>query len=81
MGTITIRNVPWDVHTILAERAAAQGVSLQVYLLRELIEMSEKPDFDEWLRRVNASVECAGAHVDPYLVVEGIRQARIDASR
>lgn len=81
MSTITIRNVPWDVHSVLAERAATRGVSLQVYLLRELIELSEKPDFDEWLRRVNASVECGGAKVDPCLVVEGIRQARIDASR
>lgn len=81
VGTVTIRNVPGDVHVLLAERAAARGLSLQVYLLRELLDLSEKPDIEEWLRRVNASVEAGGAHVDPQLVVEGIRRARIDAGR
>jgi plasmid stability protein len=41
---ITIRNVPDQVRNELASRAAAQGWSLQEFLLQQLIELSKRPD-------------------------------------
>lgn len=81
MASITIRNVPWSVHSVLAERAARHGVSLQTYVLRELIEMSEKPDLDQWVAMVNEAVESHGTRIDPDLVVEDLRQMRSGAGR
>jgi antitoxin FitA len=37
MATIQIRNVPDDVHRTYQARAAAAGMSLQEYLLAELV--------------------------------------------
>lgn len=79
MTTITIRNVPGDVHSVLADRAAQHGVSLQTYVLRELIELAEKPDLESWVERVNESSARHGVCVDPAFVVESVRQIRIDA--
>lgn len=41
MPTITIRNVPTDVHSTLVARAALKGISLQTYLLGELVGLCE----------------------------------------
>jgi plasmid stability protein len=41
---ITIRNVPDPVRNELAARAAANGWSLQEFLLSELIRLSERPN-------------------------------------
>ena len=57
MVTITIRGVPGDIHSVLIDRAAQQGISLQTYVLRELIEMAERPDLETWLTAVNKSIE------------------------
>lgn len=81
MVTITIRDVPGDIHAVLIDRAAQQGLSLQTYVLRELIEMAERPDLETWLDAVNKSIERHDYHMDPRLIVEDIRQMRIDASR
>lgn len=43
MKTIQIRNVPEDVHRALRTRAAAAGVSLSDYALRELERVAEHP--------------------------------------
>jgi plasmid stability protein len=37
MATVQIRNIPEDVHRIYRTRAAATGMSLQEYLLAELV--------------------------------------------
>lgn len=81
MPSITIRNVPWDVHSVLVDRASQQGVSLQTYVLRELIEMSEKPDLERWVAMVNEMVKSNGTRVSAELIVEDLRQMRIDRSR
>lgn len=49
--TVQIREVPDDVHATLRARAAAAGTSLSDYLLRELIEVSERPAVSDVLRR------------------------------
>ena len=40
MATIQIRDVPEDVHRTLRSRAAANGQSLQEYLLEELTDLA-----------------------------------------
>ena len=49
--SIQIRDVPDDVHAILRTRAAAVGLSLSNYLLREAERIAERPplaDVLEW---------------------------------
>ena len=52
MGHIQIRNVPEDVHRTLKARAAKAGVSLSAYLLRELVELAERPTMEEMIERI-----------------------------
>lgn len=54
MGLIQIRNVPDDVHRTLKVRAAAAGVSLSDYVLREVTRVARAPtpeELDERIRR------------------------------
>ena len=49
--SIQIREVPDDVHAVLRTRAAAVGLSLSDYLLREATRIAERPplaDILEW---------------------------------
>lgn len=43
MPSITIRDVPAEVRDKLAARAAAEGRSMQQYLVKELARMVERP--------------------------------------
>lgn len=67
MKMIQIRNVPEDVHRTLKMRAAAVGLSLSDYLLREIERTARRPTMDEVLERiklagsVNPSEESATA--------------------
>jgi plasmid stability protein len=47
MPTIRIRDVPDDVHRTLQRRAAEAGMSLDTYLLRQLIERARTPTAHE----------------------------------
>ena len=67
---ITIRNVPDQVRNELASRAAANGWSLQEFMLRELIELSKRPNNADSIAR--ARERLAG----PGPTVEQILQAR-----
>jgi hypothetical protein len=49
--SIQIKDVPEDVHTILRQRAAAAGKSLQEYLLARLVQDARTPTLDEVLDR------------------------------
>lgn len=44
---LQVRNVPDDVHAKLRERAAAAGMSLSEYSLRQLTESAAQPSLDE----------------------------------
>ncbi|MEK7422437.1 MAG: hypothetical protein AAB131_01220 [Actinomycetota bacterium] len=49
--SIQIRDVPDDVHAVLRTRAAAVGLSLSDYLLREAARIAQRPplaDVLEW---------------------------------
>ena len=51
MASIQIKDVPDDVHAALRRRAAAEGRSLQEYLLRRLVEEARTPTLEEVLDR------------------------------
>lgn len=52
--TIQVRAVPEDVHRTLRSRAAAAGMSLSDYVLRELIEVTSRPPIADVLARASA---------------------------
>ena len=54
---ITIRNVPLEVRDLLKSRAAAQGQSMQAYLLGELEHIAEFPTNQELMRQVEERLE------------------------
>jgi hypothetical protein len=49
---VLIRELPEDVHTELARRAAQRGQSLQQYLVAELTRLMTIPTLDEVLDRI-----------------------------
>jgi antitoxin FitA len=49
--SVQIKDVPADVHSVLRQRAAAAGQSLQEYLLGRLIAEARRPTLDELLTR------------------------------
>jgi preprotein translocase subunit Sss1 len=55
MGTkmIQIRHVPEDVHARLKARAAAAGMSLSDYLLREITDLARRPTWEEFFAEVD----------------------------
>lgn len=53
MPSIQVKDVPDDVHATLRRRAAADGKSLQEYLLGRLIEEAHTPTVDELLDRAS----------------------------
>jgi antitoxin FitA len=52
--TIQVRNVPADVHRVLAERAARQHRSLSDVVLEEIARFAREPTMEEWLAQVRA---------------------------
>ena len=76
MPSITIRNVPRETRDVLAGRAAANGQSLQEYLLAEFISIASLPTVDEVLDRAHARAKALGTR----LTAEQILSAR-DADR
>ncbi len=52
MPSVQIKDVPDDVHAVLRRRAAAEGRSLQEYLLTRLIDEASRPSFAEVVERI-----------------------------
>ncbi len=69
---IQIRDVPDEVHSTLRSRAAAAGMSLSEYLLREVTEMAARPSVADVLRR--AQRRSGGAAVTD--IVAAVRDGR-----
>ena len=72
---ITIRGVPDEVRDRLAARAAAQGRSLQEYLLEQLVELAGHVDAAEWVAQVRAHKETMPG-LSPEWVLKTLREAR-----
>lgn len=73
---ITIRDVPAGVRDELAARAAAQGKSMQEFLLAELRRIAARPTIDVWLQQVRRRKRISQSRV----TAEDILKAR-DADR
>lgn len=53
--SVTIRDVPDDVVSTLAARAAGQGHSLQEFLKAELTRLASRPSPQQWAQEVAQS--------------------------
>lgn len=73
MPNVLVRDLPEPVHAVLAQRAAAQGVSLQQYLTGELRRLAERPTVDEVLARVGRR---SGGRVGLAQAVEDLADTR-----
>lgn len=49
--TLQIRNVPEELHGVIAERARAQGLTISQYLLRRISQIEGKPEVADALER------------------------------
>lgn len=76
MPSITIRNVPEEARNELAGRAAASGRSLQEYLRRKIIELSEQPDAHAWASRVKGRKGTTGSSLPAGRILELLDESR-----
>jgi plasmid stability protein len=75
MPTIQIRDVPEAVHRTLRMRAAAQGQSLQEYLLTELSEQARTRDLADVVAEARADIT---ARPEAYSVISAVELIRRD---
>jgi antitoxin FitA len=73
MATIRIENVSYEACTVLQERAAAAGQSLQEYMLDWLEKVASRPSVDEVLDRISHR---SGGHISVDDVVRQLREER-----
>ena len=79
MATIQIRDVPDDVHRAYRQRAAAAGMSLQEYLLAELVSAAREPTPAELVAQVERQIsERQGQGYSAESSTEHVRAARDD---
>jgi plasmid stability protein len=52
MPHVQIRNMPAEMHRTFKARAAAEGMSLSEYLLKELRPIAALPTLEEWVEEV-----------------------------
>ncbi|MFT3874859.1 MAG: hypothetical protein QM708_00275 [Propioniciclava sp.] len=74
--TITIRNVPDEVHAVLITRATHSGLSLQEYLLAELTKLASTPGLADQVGRARENPQSY-----PALSADDILAAIEDARR
>jgi hypothetical protein len=74
---IQIRHVPEDVHARLKARAAATGMSLSDYLLREITWLAGLPTWDEFF----AEADPEGPTANDVDWAEVIREGREERDR
>ena len=76
---IQIRHVPEDVHARLKARAAAAGMSLSDYLLREITALALRPTWREIFDEIDR--EGPALKGEPVDTVELIRELREERER
>jgi antitoxin FitA len=79
MGTkmIQIRHVPEDVHARLKARAAAAGMSLSDYLLREITALALRPTWQEIFDEIDREGPIlTGEPVDTVTLIREMREER-----
>jgi antitoxin FitA len=73
---IQIRHVPEDVHARLKARAAAAGMSLSDYLLREITALARRPTWDEIFEEIDREGPLLKGDVDTVALIHEMRQER-----
>jgi antitoxin FitA len=73
---IQIRHVPEDVHARLKARAAAAGMSLSDYLLREVTALARRPTWDEIFEEIDREGPLLKVDVDTVALIHEMRQER-----
>jgi antitoxin FitA len=73
---IQIRHVPEDVHARLKARAAAAGMSLSDYLLRELTFLASRPTWQEIFDEIDADGSALEGDVDTAAEIRAMREER-----
>jgi hypothetical protein len=53
MATVTIRNLPDEVHTALVDLANQEGLSLNQFLVRELETVARRNEIDGWFAEID----------------------------
>lgn len=77
MGTsVTIRDIPDDVHARLLARAEKQGLSLHDYLRRQICDLASKPDMKALMAEIREWKRQAGVNVPMQRIL-----AELDAER
>lgn len=76
MPSVTIRDVPEDVHRILAERARLEGRSLQEHLLHQLQRYAAVPTVAEVVEQSRRRVRESGRRVPREAIVAAVRDGR-----
>ena len=71
--SLQVRHVPPDVHAILRKRAAAEGKSLQEYLLALLVSHARRPTLAEALDRAGSH---SGGRIGLQEAVDEVRALR-----
>jgi plasmid stability protein len=74
---LQVRHVPDELHAALRERAAARGLSLSEYVLRELQASAARPDKAEVLARAARR----GGRLTFEESVEAVQAARAENTR
>ncbi len=76
MTHLQIRNVPEDVHSTVRARAAAEGLSVSEYLLRQITELARTPTQADVFARAARRARQDGPTVDDILtaIEEGRRE-------
>lgn len=74
--SITIRDVPDDVHAKLSVRATRAGQSLQTYLLALLIDQGRKPNKAEVLARIEENRQRSGSKVTAEQILAALDEVR-----
>ena len=75
MPSVQIKDVPADVHTVLRQRSAAAGQSLQEYLLGRLVADARRPTVDELLGRAGERAGGSTRLADAARVIRADRDA------
>jgi plasmid stability protein len=73
---IQIRHVPEDVHARLKARAAAAGMSLSDYLLREITTLASRPTWREVLDEIDREGPALTGDVDTAALIRELREER-----
>jgi hypothetical protein len=79
MPTIQIRDVPEDVHRVYRRRAAEAGMSLQEFLLAELVDSARSRTPAEVVAEVRQQLEATGG--EGFSAASSARWIRADRDR